>query len=296
MKVSTAITDGGGSWTATDTMDTPQGTATDTATLAKSTLTLQKRSLKQGPVAIDIDFAGNKAAAKVSMNGQDQPIAVDLGGPLFADAAGSDQVIACLPLAEGYTTTFRNFDIQTQKVKLLQLKVAGVENVTVPAGTFDAYRVEISSADGGHRQEDDLGGEGFAQGGESQRRAGLDGRRGDDRGADRIGCAEPLTALASFLVKNGSDDVAHSIPARFRQRANANSGTPIAIFAASWRRRNQETAIEVIKFPFLQSIAHRGTCAGFRLGSASDWSLTRARFALRKAALLLCRNIRATCS
>jgi hypothetical protein len=83
------------------------------------------------------------------MNGQDKAIAADLGGPLFADAAGANQVIACLPLAEGYTTTFRNFDVQTQKVKLLQLTVAGVESVTVPAGTFSAYRVEITSADGG---------------------------------------------------------------------------------------------------------------------------------------------------
>jgi hypothetical protein len=103
----------------------------------------------QGPVAIDLDFAGNKAAGKMSMNGQDRPIAVDLGGPLFADAAGSDQVIACLPLAEGYSTTFRNFDVQTQKVKLLQLYVARKEEVQVPAGSFNAFRVEISSADGG---------------------------------------------------------------------------------------------------------------------------------------------------
>jgi hypothetical protein len=105
--------------------------------------------MKQGPVVIDLDFAGDKAAGKFTMNGQDKPIAVDLGGPLFADAAGGDQVIACLPLAEGYSTAFRNFDVQTQKVKLLQLSVAGVEKITVPAGTFDAFRVEISSADGG---------------------------------------------------------------------------------------------------------------------------------------------------
>jgi hypothetical protein len=45
--------------------------------------------------------------------------------------------------------TFRNFDVQTQKVKLQQLSVSGVESVTVPAGKFDAYRVEITSADGG---------------------------------------------------------------------------------------------------------------------------------------------------
>ena len=57
--------------------------------------------------------------------------------------------MASLPLAVGYSTTFRNFDVQTQKVKLLQLSVAGIETVTVPAGTFEVYRVEISSADGG---------------------------------------------------------------------------------------------------------------------------------------------------
>jgi dipeptidyl aminopeptidase/acylaminoacyl peptidase len=149
LKISTAIQDGAGSWTATDQMDTPQGATTDTATIEKGSLLLLKRSVRQGPVTIDLDFAGNKAAGKMSMNGQDKTIAVDLGGPLFADAAGADQVIACLPLAEGYSTTFRNFDMQTQKMKLLQLTVAGKEEVKVPAGTFNALRVEISSADGG---------------------------------------------------------------------------------------------------------------------------------------------------
>ena len=149
LKLSTAITDGGASWTATDQMDTPQGTATDTATLEKSSLQLQNRKLTQGPIAIDVAFADNKATGKMSVNGQDKPIAADLGGALFGDAAGGAQAIACLPLAEGYTTTFRNFDIQTQKVKLFQLTVAGSEKISVPAGTFDAYRVEITSADGG---------------------------------------------------------------------------------------------------------------------------------------------------
>ncbi|MGB0065073.1 MAG: prolyl oligopeptidase family serine peptidase, partial [Terracidiphilus sp.] len=149
LKLSTSIQDGGSSWTAVDSIEMPQGAITDTATIEKATLLLQKRSVRQGPVAIDLDFAGNKAAGKFSMNGQEKPISVDLGGPLFADAAGSEQVIACLPIAEGYTAIFRNFDLQTQKVKLWQLSVAGSESVTVPAGTFQAYRVEIVSADGG---------------------------------------------------------------------------------------------------------------------------------------------------
>jgi len=102
-----------------------------------------------GPITIDVTFEGNKASGKMSMNGQDKPIAVDLGGPVFADAAGADQVLACLPLAEGYTTTFRNFDLQAQKVRLMQLNVGAIEKVTVPAGTFDAYKVDVTSADGG---------------------------------------------------------------------------------------------------------------------------------------------------
>jgi len=149
MKVTTAVQEGPGGWTATDQMDTPQGTATDTGTIEKGSLVVLKRTIKQGPVAIDLDFAGNKAAGKMNMNGEDKPIAADLGGPLFADGAGADQVIACLPLADGYTTTFRNFDVQTQKVKLMQLSVAGKEEVTVPAGKFQALRVDVSSADGG---------------------------------------------------------------------------------------------------------------------------------------------------
>jgi len=146
MKVSTTIADSGDAWTATDSMDTPQGPATDIATIAKSSLILEKRSVRQGGVSVDVSYAGDKAAGQVSMNGQTQPIAVDLGGPLFGDAAGGDQAIACLPLKVGYTTTFRNFDIQTQKVQLWQLKVTGTEKVTVPAGTFEAYKVEMAEA------------------------------------------------------------------------------------------------------------------------------------------------------
>jgi hypothetical protein len=153
LSVSTTIAEDGGAWIATDVIDTPNGPLTQVATIEKGSLLTRKTSVKQGPVSIDLSFAGDKASGNVNMGGQDKPVSVDLGGPLFANGAGAKQSISCLPLAEGYSTTYRNFDVQTQKVKLLQLKVAGVEKVTVPAGTFDAYRVEISSADGGSDKE-----------------------------------------------------------------------------------------------------------------------------------------------
>jgi len=121
----------------------------DTATLEKGSLTLKKRHVKQDPAAIYLEFANGKAIGTMQMNGEDKPISVDLDGPLFADAAGATFVIGCLPLADGYSTAFRNFDVQKQKVKLMQLQVAASESVTVPAGAFDTFKVELSSADGG---------------------------------------------------------------------------------------------------------------------------------------------------
>jgi dipeptidyl aminopeptidase/acylaminoacyl peptidase len=152
IKVATTIKEENGGWTATDTMETPMGAASDTVNLEKGSLVLRKRTVKQGPVSISVDFAGGKATGNMSMNGQDRAVSADLGGDLFADSAGAQQVIGCLPLADGYTAAFRNFDLQKQKVKLMQLKVTGSETVTVAAGKFETFKVDITSADGGTDQ------------------------------------------------------------------------------------------------------------------------------------------------
>ena len=136
-----------GAWVVTDTVVTPQGTITDTSTIEKGSLVLKRRVYTQGPVSIEVDFKDNKASGSMSMNGQAKPIAVDVGGDVFGDGAGGFNVIAALPLAEGYTTSFRNLDIEKQKLEMKNLKVVGVESVTVPAGTFEAYKVEIVAAD-----------------------------------------------------------------------------------------------------------------------------------------------------
>jgi dienelactone hydrolase len=149
LSISLAVKEEGGGWSVAQTMETPQGTAVQTAKLEKGTLIVRKVSVNQGPVAIEVEFAGGKASGKMSMAGQDRPVAAELGGELFADSASLWSAIGCLPLAEGYSTTFRNFALQTQKVKLMEAKVAGAETVTVPAGKFETWKVEITSADGG---------------------------------------------------------------------------------------------------------------------------------------------------
>jgi dipeptidyl aminopeptidase/acylaminoacyl peptidase len=141
--IKTEIKEENGVWVVTDTAETPQGDIIDVSSIEKGSLLLKHRSIKQGPVEIELDVKGSKATGTMTMNGQSKPIDVDMGGTLFADGAGSFDVIAALPLAEGYSLSFRNFDVQKQKPQLKQLKVVGVESVTVPAGTFNAYKVDI---------------------------------------------------------------------------------------------------------------------------------------------------------
>lgn len=148
LSVTLIIKEQDGVWLVSESAATPMGEMNDTTHLAKDTLVVSKRSVKQGPVSIELSFKDNKATGTMSVSGQAKPVSAELGGALFADGAGAHAAIATLPLAEGYTSTYRNFDMQKQKVKLMQLKVAGVESVTVPAGTFEAFKLEVTSAEG----------------------------------------------------------------------------------------------------------------------------------------------------
>jgi dipeptidyl aminopeptidase/acylaminoacyl peptidase len=138
----------GGTWVVTEATKLPMGETTDATIVAKGSLILVKRQVKQGPVTIDLTFDGNQANGTLAMGGELKPFSIDLGGQAFADGAASQDSIAALPLAEGYTTTFRNVDLQRQKVDFKQAKVVGQEDVKVPAGSFKAWKVEITSAAG----------------------------------------------------------------------------------------------------------------------------------------------------
>jgi dienelactone hydrolase len=148
LALATEVKEEGGAWVVSDTVKGAMGEGVDTVTVAKGTLHVLTRTVKQGPVALDLRFEGGKATGTMGMGGPSKPVAADLGGPLFADGPSTYLAVAALPLADGYTATFRNFDVQKQKVALKQLKVAATEDVTVPAGAFKAFKVEISSAEG----------------------------------------------------------------------------------------------------------------------------------------------------
>src|SRR5262249_33880734 len=147
LTLKTDIKEENGAWTVNETAQTPQGEIVDVSTIEKGSLLLKRRWIKQGPMTIEMNVAPNKLSGSTTMNGQSTPIDADPGGALFADGAATFEVIASLPLADGYSSSFRNFDVMRQKPQIKQLKVLGSESVTVPAGTFDAYKVEILATD-----------------------------------------------------------------------------------------------------------------------------------------------------
>jgi len=147
LTVTTDVKEENGAWTVNETAKTPQGPIVDVSTIEKGSLLLKRRWIQQGPLTIEMNVGPNKLTGTTNMNGQSTPIDADPGGALFADGAGTFEVIASLPLADGYSLSFRNFDLIKQKPQMKQLKVVGTESVTVPAGTFDAYKLEIVAAD-----------------------------------------------------------------------------------------------------------------------------------------------------
>jgi hypothetical protein len=143
------IKEEGDAWVVTETAKQPAGEATDETVLAKGSLVLRKRSIVQKPFKMDYVVTHGRAMGKMQIGGQLKPILVDLGGELFADGAGRSAVVAALPLAAGYETSFLNLELPSLHIVAKRLKVVGSERVTVPAGTFNTFKVQITSGDGG---------------------------------------------------------------------------------------------------------------------------------------------------
>lgn len=135
-------------WRVTETAQGPMGQVTDVEVLEAGTLTPISRRVEQGPVSVDLTYTDEKIEGTFTMQGNENPVSVELDGPIISDGAGGNLVIAFLPLEDGYELTYPTFDLMQQKVKRMKLEVAGTETVTVPAGTFETYRVEIGSAQG----------------------------------------------------------------------------------------------------------------------------------------------------
>ncbi len=107
------------------------------------------REIRQGPGAIMLTYAEGEVQGEVSQGGQTMPFTAALDVPIVVDNQALEVALSTLPLAEGYTASFATYNPipGQQGTAAYTMRVTGTEEVTVPAGTYTAWVVEMDKAD-----------------------------------------------------------------------------------------------------------------------------------------------------
>jgi hypothetical protein len=117
---------------------------------------LWKGSLKIAGAMITGQYTGDAGPKALSSDlplplwsvRQRHSISFERDGPeLVIEFPSEEFLIASLPLAPGYTARSQSFLMTGVAMRRDQILVTGSENVSVPAGTFECFRVEVSSED-----------------------------------------------------------------------------------------------------------------------------------------------------
>ena len=137
----------GDTWVLADVASTPMGAIADTTTLAADFRPISRR-IAQGPVRIAFDYGADRVTGQIEAPGQALPVDAALEAPLAIEGASLEVAVGTLPLAQGYRAQFAGFDSQATVPQTTTIEVTGRESVTVPAGTFDAWVVQVTKGDG----------------------------------------------------------------------------------------------------------------------------------------------------
>jgi zinc protease len=142
----------GDAWIATSSLESPfMGQETEVRFGAADFTPISSRmTMSQGPmrIAVDLDVRDGRVQGRAEMPeqaGGNRDIDVEMVGGMLLPGMDA-QVIAAADLEEGRTIELPVFDATSAAVTTVAFRVTGSEEVTVPAGTFPAYRVEVSGA------------------------------------------------------------------------------------------------------------------------------------------------------
>jgi len=122
MEMTRTIKKIGNQWEISDVSKSPMGNSEDIMYLEN--MKQVKRVVKQGGQSFEFNITDDKISGM--MMGKEVESAIK--GAFLMDGAGYDLLIARFPLAEGYKTSFSNFDFMTQKMKTMKLEVLGKDN------------------------------------------------------------------------------------------------------------------------------------------------------------------------
>lgn len=110
-----------------------------------------ERTGSAGGQALDgrVDYRGDRVRGRVQVPDPraGTPRVVELDTSLAAgtvDESAFQPLVAALPLTEGAAFSLQVFEAAEKRTRTLSVRVAGTTDLTVPAGSFSAYKVEVS--------------------------------------------------------------------------------------------------------------------------------------------------------
>jgi len=133
MQVTREIKKEGSQWIIKDASTSAMGNSEDVLYLEN--MKPVKRVMMQGGQTIEVGYG--KDNISLTMMGKTKEMPFD--GAYLTNGAGYDLLVARLPLAEGYKTSFYSLDAMTQKLKIMKLEVTGKEN--------NQWKVNISNVE-----------------------------------------------------------------------------------------------------------------------------------------------------
>jgi zinc protease len=149
-----AVEGGGDSLVYTEHTEIPLASVTQHSRVVLDTATLAARSVEQTGtvrglhVDVHLTYAGGRVKGHASTpqaDGTLKALAIDTTlVPGTIDGEALNVLLPALPLEPGKTITLNVFTAGTATTQLLTLKVGAPESVTVPAGTFTAWRLDVT--------------------------------------------------------------------------------------------------------------------------------------------------------
>jgi dipeptidyl aminopeptidase/acylaminoacyl peptidase len=146
--ISTATHDGQQVWLIVDDVRGASGTGVDSLWVARDAMHPIRRVVHQGPATITVDFGDGTVTGQIQAGPQQIPINATVAGRVFADGSALNAALRTLPLEQGTSASVASFDIMGGRAVPKRIEVGATERITVPAGEFEAVRVELQPADG----------------------------------------------------------------------------------------------------------------------------------------------------
>jgi dipeptidyl aminopeptidase/acylaminoacyl peptidase len=145
-RIAAASTDGTETWTVVGETETPRATVIDSMIIDRSTLRPVSRH-QRGPITMDVTYTDTSASGEITMRGQSTSVSQQFDRPTLAGGAHDLLALSTMPLEPGFSTSLPVFSARQQTVQTARFEVTGTETVETPAGTFEAYVVDVTVGD-----------------------------------------------------------------------------------------------------------------------------------------------------